>query len=406
MDTNFQLLPPSRTNLGEQHARFDAACRDIDAPVAVLDVHALSANAHMMVARAGGKPIRIASKSIRSRAVLKAVLATNGFRGVLAFSLAEAIMLVQTGVTDDVVVAYPTTSINALTTLLNSPYLLACITVMIDHPDQLRLLEQHAQPAGPVRVCLDLDMSTRIGPIHVGTRRSPIHTSAQAAEAAERITAASRLSLVGVMGYEAQIAGVPDDHRAMTALKRCSQRELRARRQHMVAAIEAVLARRGMPALAFVNGGGTGSLESTAADPSVTELGAGSGLYGPHLFDRYTTFSPHPAAFFGLDVVRKPATNMATVYGGGWIASGVPSTDRLPAPVYPPGLSLTATEGAGEVQTPLKTSTHQLHIGQRVWFRHTKAAELAEHVNQFHIIDTNQVMAAATTYRGEGLALV
>lgn len=98
---------------------------------------------------------------------------------------------------------------------------------------------------------------------------------------------------------------------------------------------------------------------------------------------------------------------MVTVQGGGWIASGAPGPDRLPVPVYPPGLQYTRTEGAGEVQTPLKVhrTAEMPDIGQRVWFRHTKAGELAEHVNHFHIIHQQRVTATVTTYRGDGLAL-
>lgn len=406
MHNNFQLLEASQANRADQHQRFDEACNGLESPIAVLDLHALSTNAHAMVERAGGKPIRVASKSVRSTAVLQAVLATPGFQGILAFSLSEAIMLVRTGVSDDVVVGYPTLSTSALRILLQSPQLLESITVMIDHPDQLRHIEQAATPAGPVRMCLDIDMSLRVGPIHVGTRRSPIQRVEHVIAAAEFITSAPAFRLVGVMGYEAQIAGVTDDHAIIRAMKRLSQQQIRARRQHMVAAVEHVLAQRGMPPLAFVNGGGTGSMESTTNDPSVTEIAAGSGLYGPHLFDRYEHFTPQPAALFGVDAVRKPTPNMITVHGAGWIASGVPGRDRLPQPVYPPGLNYTATEGAGEVQTPLTTSTHNVQIGDRVWFRHTKAGELAEHVNAFHIITENRISSSATTYRGDGLALL
>ena len=406
MDTSFKLLEATRTIPEAQHRRLTTATTGLDSPVAVLDLHALSANAHSLVHRANGKPVRVASKSVRSTAVLQAVLATPGFHGVLAFSLSEAIMLVESGITDDVVVGYPTTATTALDKLLHSPKLLGAITLMIDHPDQLRLIRQIATLRAPVRICLDLDMSWHAGGFHLGTHRSPIHTVQQATAAAQYVTAVKDFRLVGVMGYEAQIAGVTDEHAAVKAMKRASVTELSARRHHMVEAIERVLAQRGMPPLAFVNGGGTGSMETTSADASVTEIAAGSGLYGPHLFDRYDAFSPHPAALFGLDVVRKPAPGLITVHGGGWIASGAPGKDRLPQPVYPTGLSYTTTEGAGEVQTPLKTSADTPAIGERVWFRHTKAGELAEHVNHFHIVTDDQITATVNTYRGDGLALL
>lgn len=406
MDTSFQLLAPGYPLPGQQHHRLETASHDFDAPVALLDLHALSANAHELLRRAQGKPVRVASKSIRSVEVLKALLAVEGFAGVLAFTLDEAIMLVHMNVTDDVVVGYPTVAPNALANLISSSELLSAITLMIDHPDQLRAIQAAGTPVAPVRICLDLDTSLKLGPIHIGARRSPIHRVSQARAAAEYVTASDQFRLVGLMGYEAHIAGVTDNNPLLRSLKRLAMKELSARRPNMVAAVRQVLAARGLPELEFVNGGGTGSLDFTTTDDSVTELAAGSGLYGPHLFDHYARFSPHPAAFFGLDAVRMPSTDMITLLGGGWIASGAPGTDRLPQPVYPPGLRYTTAEGAGEVQTPLKVQGGTSRIGQRVWFRHTKAGELAEHVNHFQILNHHTITARVTTYRGDGYAFL
>src|SRR5690606_1269967 len=129
------------------------------------------------------------------------------------------------------------------------------------------------------------------------------------------------------------------------------------------------------------NGGGTGSLHSTSLDPAVTELTSGSGLLQPTLFDGYRRRG-RPAAFLGLDVVRRPAPGVVTVFDGGWVASGPAGKDRLPTPVHPPGLGLLGTEGAGEVQTPVRLPRGtDLHVGDRVWFRHAKAGEPMEHVD-------------------------
>ena len=166
-----------------------------------------------------------------------------------------------------------------------------------------------------------------------------------------------------------------------------------------------VLEQNGSAPLAFVNGGGTGSVDRTAAERAVTEIAAGSGLYGPALFDTYRAFTPQPAALFALSVVRRPGPGWVTVHGGGWMASGVPGTDRLPVPVYPEGLRMTSTEGAGEVQTPLRGSDG-LRVGDRVWFRHAKAGELAEHVDVLHIVEGRRVIDAVPTYRGDGKAFL
>lgn len=158
--------------------------------------------------------------------------------------------------------------------------------------------------------------------------------------------------------------------------------------------------------LEFVNGGGTGSVAATSADPAVTEVTAGSGLYGPTLFDAYSAWRPTPAAFFALSVVRRPAPRIATVLGGGWIASGPAETSRQPTPYLPAGLRFKPDEGPGEVQTPLVgAAAATLRPGDRVWFRHAKAGELCEHVNELQLID-GETAAPTPTYRGEGHAFL
>jgi D-serine deaminase-like pyridoxal phosphate-dependent protein len=184
-------------------------------------------------------------------------------------------------------------------------------------------------------------------------------------------------------------------------MHRRSAAELAERRSLAVAAVSAVAP------LEFVNGGGTGSLERTAAEPAVTEVAAGSGLYGPGLFDAYRSFRPRPAAAFALPVVRRPRRGVATVLGGGYVASGPPGPDRLPVPWLPDGLRYDRFEAAGEVQTPLLgPAADQLRVGDRVWFRHAKAGELAEHFAMLHLVSGDQRIGFAPTYRGESRAFL
>jgi D-serine deaminase-like pyridoxal phosphate-dependent protein len=244
------------------------------------------------------------------------------------------------------------------------------------------------------------------GPVvQVGTWRSPLRTPAEAALFAETVLRRPGFSLVGVLGYEGQIAGLgdsPPGHplraRFIRAMQSRSSAELRERRAEAVRRIQ------GLTTLEFVNGGGTGSLESTAADSSVTELAAGSGLVGPTLFDAYRRFHPRPALMFALPVVRRPAPGIATLYSGGYVASGTGTPDRLPKPFRPAGLKLTKVEGAGEVQTPVTgEAADRLSIGDRVWLRHAKGGELAERLTEYHLINTEDGIAESVpTYRGEG----
>jgi len=390
--------------------RLDRATSGLETPVAVVDLAAFDANAAALSVRSAGKPIRVASKSVRVRALLERVLARPGWSGVMAYTLPEAIWLVRSGVTDDVLVAYPTVDRTAIAELAADPQLAAAISIMVDNPAQLDLVDAVVAPdrRPDVRICLELDASWRpAGPLHIGVRRSPVHSAAQAGTLAARLVKRPGFQLVGMMAYEAQIAGLGDAPpgqalraRAIRMMQRRSLPELLRRR---MAAVRAV---REHADLEFVNGGGTGSMAATAADPSVTEVAAGSGLFGPTLFDGYRAWQPTPAAFFALTVVRRPAPKIATVLGGGWIASGPTGPSRQPTPWLPEGLSFLRDEGAGEVQTPLTGAVAaDLRPGDRVWFRHAKAGELCEHVNEVHLVD-GDTAAPTPTYRGEGYAFL
>lgn len=371
-----------------------AATAQLDPPLAALDLAAVRANAADLVRRAGSTPVRVASKSVRCRHVLELVLATPGFAGVLSYALPEALWLARAGL-PDVLLGYPSADRGALAEFGADPALHESITLMVDGSEQLDLIRSVTD--APLRVCLDVDASLRIGRLHLGVRRSPLRTPADAAGLARDATGRG-LRVVGLMFYEAQIAGLPDSSPAVRLVKRRSAAELAVRRGAVVAAVEDELGGK----LEIVNAGGTGSLEVSSADPCVTEVSAGSGLYVPTLFDRYRTFVPRPALFFALPVVRRPAPGIATLFGGGYIASGPAGKTRVPSPVTG-GLTLIGTEGAGEVQTPVRgPGAAALRVGDRVWFRHAKAGELCERFDTIHVVDGDRLVESVPTYRGEG----
>ncbi|RSN54149.1 amino acid deaminase/aldolase [Actinomadura sp. WAC 06369] len=384
--------------------RYDTATAGFEAPFAVVDLAAFRANAADLVRRAAGKPIRVASKSVRCRALLEDVLATDGFAGVMAFTLPEALWLAAEGVSDDILVAYPTADRAALAELAASDAARA-VTLMVDCPEHLDMIERAAGDRR-IRVCIDIDASYRPlgGRVRIGALRSPLRTAADVGAFAEEILKRPALDLVGLMAYESQIAGVgdlppgrPARARVIRAMQQRSRLELARRRAAIVRAV------RNLTDLEFVNGGGTGSVEKTVAERAVTEVAAGSGLYHPHLFDQYSNFAGRPAALFALPVVRRPGPGVVTVLGGGYLASGPGDAIRLPVPYLPTGLAYDSNEGAGEVQTPLLGSAaDRLGIGDRVWFRHTKAGELCERFDAVHLVDGDRFVRTVPTYRGEG----
>ncbi len=399
-------------------ARLERATADLEAPFAVVDLDAFWHNATDMERRAAPKPIRLASKSVRCRGLQERVLERPGFQGTLAFTLPEALWLAEFGF-EDIVVAYPTTDGHALAALVSLPERLprARVAVMVDSVAQLDLIDSALSASGtaassPVRVCIDVDAGYRPlgGRAQIGAKRSPVHTFEQAAALAREIVTRERAELVGIMAYESQIAGVGDAPAgrrlraaAIHALQKRSARELQGRRAEVVAAVDDVLRTASRPPLQLVNGGGTGSLHSTSREPAITEIAAGSGLYGPALFDSYRAFRPRPAALFALPVTRKPSEGVATVLGGGYLASGPGDAARLPSPFAPAGLRFDSQEGAGEVQTPLLgPAAHGLRLGDRVWMRHAKAGELCERFDRLHLIEGDRIVDELPTYRGEG----
>jgi D-serine deaminase-like pyridoxal phosphate-dependent protein len=387
--------------------RYDRATAHLDAPVAIVDLEAFDANAADLVRRAGGKPIRVASKSVRCRALLERVLGRDGFAGIMSFTMAESLWLARAGF-DDILLAYPSADRAAFAELAGDPKLAGAVTVMVDDVAQLDLIDASRGGGSEiVRVCLELDTSLRLlgGRVRIGALRSPLREPAQLAELAREVARRPGFRLVGLMAYEGHIAGVGDSvagrpfrSRAIRLMQATARRELATRRAEVVRAVRAVA-----PGLEFVNGGGTGSVQHTAAEESVTEIAAGSGLFVPRLFDNYTSFRGRPAALFAQPVVRRPGVGIITVLGGGYPASGAAGPDRLPVPYLPEGLRYDPQEGPGEVQTPLIGSVaDDLLLGDKVWFRHAKAGELCERFDSLQLIEGDRVVSTAPTYRGEG----
>jgi D-serine deaminase-like pyridoxal phosphate-dependent protein len=393
-----------------QHARLERATAHLDAPFAAVDLDAFDHNRADLARRAQGTPLRVASKSVRCRALLDRVLEhAPAFSGVLSFTLREALWLAEHG-HRDVVVAYPTTDRAALARLAAGEDRDhgARVAVMFDDAAQLDAIASAGATAQrPVRVCMDADAGLWFlgGRVRIGARRSPVHTPRQAGALAALAAKRPEVELVGLMGYEAQIAGIGDRPpgrpligRAYQLMQTVSAKELRRRRTAIVEAV-----RKAAGPLEFVNAGGTGSIESSAAESEVTEVAIGSGLFAPALFDTYSRFRPTPAAFYALPVVRRPGPGVVTALGGGYIASGATGADRQPRPTYPTGLELARREGAGEAQTPLVgDAAARMRIGDRVWMRHAKAGELCERFGTLHLVAGDRVVDEVPTYRGEG----
>ncbi|WP_237882236.1 amino acid deaminase/aldolase [Pseudomonas sp. PGPR40] len=394
-------LPPAR-----DYAYYHRVLAGVQLPAAFIDLDALTANLQQLGKRAGRLPVRLVTKSIRSVEMMRMIMSAGPFvQGLLCYSAAEAAWLAGLGF-DDIVVAYPTVDARSLVKVACQLRQGRSITLMVDNQAQVQAINEIAVTEGVIMpLAIDLDMSSVFPGLYFGVHRSPINDEASALALAAAIVALQGVELQGLMGYEGQIAGLMDavpgqaiKNVIIRFLKRRSIAEVNKRREQVVHAL-----RRAGHTLRFVNGGGTGSFESTRLDPSVTELAAGSGLYAPTLFDHYQAFELTPAAGFALPVTRTQAPGVMVCSGGGYIASGPVGKDRSPLPWLPGGCRLIDNEAAGEVQTPLlHTLERPLNIGDPVLFRHAKAGELCERFNELLVISNGRVVERVPTYRGEG----
>lgn len=377
-------------------------------PFAYVDLDLLNANIQAILKRAGDKKIRVASKSVRSIDVLKRIFAASPqFQGVMSFTAAETCHLSMHGF-DDLLIGYPCWHESQVADLCALVRDGKSVTLMLDSVAHVEHLEKIAAKHGvTLPVCLDVDLSLDLPGLHFGVWRSSVASAEDALRTYETIAKSPHIRLDGVMGYEAQIAGVgdsaPGPRGAMIRLlKRRSVPQLRARRQAVVDALTS----RGAQ-LRFVNGGGTGSLETTREESCVTEVTVGSGFYSPALFDHYTAFRHHPAAGYAVEIVRQPKPGTYTCLGGGYIASGGVGKEKQPVPYLPVGAALTDLEGAGEVQTPVSyRGAVTLNLGDPIFMRHSKAGELCERFNTLYLLEGGKIVDEVSTYRGEGCSFL
>lgn len=366
-------------------------------PTLFLDNHAFKKNIQWVKENAGQKKIRIATKSIRSRSVLKDILKSDTiFQGLMTYDIREAIWLRDGGFTD-ILMGYPTMDVQGVRELLKNPL---DITLMVDLPEHLEFLEREAMVAGKkISICIDIDLSMDLPGLRFGVYRSALNSTGRMKHFLEKLKGCHHLKLTGLMGYEAQIAGVMDKESVLIrTLKKLSLRQLQERRKQMLSMIHAE-----GHVLSLVNGGGTGSLQNTSQEEIVTEITVGSGFFAPVLFDHYADFKLHPSLMFTLPIVRHPEKNIITCLGGGYIASGSTEAIKQPTPYLPAGLKMLKHEGAGEVQTPMMYhGPLKLLPGDSVIMRHAKSGEICERFSSIVVIERGIEVGRYPTYRGEG----
>lgn len=375
-------------------------------PLAYVDLDLMQNNIDVLIERAKGKNIRIASKSIRCRQIIENIINSNEiFKGIMCFTAEEALFLSENRF-DDLLIAYPMMHVPHIASIANKVKQGASIYLMVDRIEHIQAIEEAVGDANiKMPICIDIDMSIDFPGLHFGVWRSSLRKMSDFKRFVNKVLESDKVEIKGLMGYEAQIAGVGDKvdgkflmNTTIKGLKAVSIPKIAKFREEAVN----YLKENGIE-LDFVNGGGTGSMESTCSEEAVTEVTVGSGFYNSHLFDYYSNFSLKPAAGFAIQVVRKPKADIFTCLGGGYIASGSTENIKAPLPYLPEGAKLIDQEGAGEVQTPISYKGKvKLKIGDPVFMRHSKAGELCERFNELYLLKDEKILQKVPTYRGEG----
>ncbi len=355
-------------------------------------------------ARDSGKIIRFATKSLRSKDLLKKI---DVNAPLFVTGPEEAVRLLESGFRD-IWVGYP----------LGAPQLLgplfelyksipnALLRFTVDSPVHLQWLNEAAVRAQipSVPIVVEVDAGLVWGPWHIGAKRSPLRSEADVRAFVGSLSFYDRLRWDGFLSYESQDAGLPDAspfHRWRNPIAHFLKQRSRTRLRTFRQALGAIA---GAKSNTFLhNGGGSGNFRAALTDPGLTEITVGSGLTQPHLFDGYRERSFEAAVFYALPVSRIPAPGLVTVHRGGWVASGAPCVDRLPQPVYPTGAHFLSDEGAGEIQTPLRfdAPAPSIQVGDWVFFRPAKSGEIFEIFPDISWIEGER-LETLRTYRGEG----
>ncbi len=396
-----------KITLQEEYTYYKEIFQNVPKPCAYVDLNLLEKNIMAVLNRARNKNVRVASKSVRCVSILQKILSTSDqLKGIMSYTAKEAAFLASKGF-DDLLVAYPVWHQSEIDAACQQIEKGKKIILMVDSREHVERINEIASRHGiEVPLCLDLDMSTKHLGIHFGVHRSSINSPQKAVELCSIIQQGEHVYLDGIMGYEAQIAGLPDRSPANSSilnfiirqLKKKSKKIVRTRRAQIVNAIK----KEGFE-LRFVNGGGTGSVEITSEEDVITEVTVGSGFYAPALFDYYDNFKHLPAAGFILEITRRPEPHIFTCHGGGYVASGAAGIDKLPKPFLPQDAKLDPNEGAGEVQTPIiYKGPIDLKLGDPIFMRHAKAGELCEHFNELHLVKNGKIVETVKTYRGDG----
>ncbi len=357
----------------------NAKVKGIGTPVLVIDRARLRANAKSIVERvaAAKLQLRLVVKSLPSLQLLDALEANT--QRYMAFNTSMLAALWARDAAVDVLLGkpMPIAAVRALHAVgdpwgPNTQWL-------IDTKERLQEYDAFATESGlPLKVSLELD---------VGLHRGGFD---DVAEIAKALKGHPRLTLAGLMGYDAHVGKTPGP------LEGRAWSNVQSRYEAAISAVSAA----GFDAKALtLNSGGSMTfarhLEGTAAN----ELAVGSAFVSPSDFDQEPL---QPAAFIATPVLKRlsrvdiPGLEAATglrsfvapesarglfVFGGHWLAN----------PVSPPGLSYSGLYGRSSNQELVVGAEGlDVQVGDCVFYRPTQSEAVLNAFGELVVVDAEQ----------------
>jgi D-serine deaminase-like pyridoxal phosphate-dependent protein len=363
-------------------------------PTLVIDRQRLDAN--IKTVREALAPtklaLRIVTKSLQAPALLQAVMTGTGTDRLMVFNGVMLDEMVRSQPASDVLLGRPLPAMQVdafLQRHANSPVPAAHPQWLVDSPQRLHQYVAVAQARGAqLRINLEID---------VGLHRGGLPDADAVGEILDIARTEKRVEVTGLMGYDAQVVGVPFPQSELAHVK---QRYADAR-----AVLGSKLGRD--PDRLTLNTAGSPTYMLHLDDKAANEVALGSGFVKPLDFDLDTLSRHVPAAFIAEPVLKAldPARIPTIESLSGLIAAIDPNSRKAffayggygdAEPVSPPGLEFSSLYGGRAMLTG--SSRVDLKQDDFIFFRPRESEGTFLQFGDLAIYDGGEIVARWPTF--------
>jgi D-serine deaminase-like pyridoxal phosphate-dependent protein len=230
---------------------------ELDTPCLVLDIDILEQNIKKMqtTAKSAGKNLRPHAKTHKC-SILAQMQINAGAIGVCAAKLSEAEALIKAGI-ENILITGPVVTPRKIEKLIDLLKTTPSLMVVVDHPDNIKLLDIQLQNRGlSMGVLLDID---------VGLNRTGVKPS-DAPQLANHIISCNTLSLMGVQAYAGHLQHVHSYEQRKLSSHQCLHEAINA--FHKIQTIA--------PSCTIFSATGTGTFDIDLAIEEISEMQVGS----------------------------------------------------------------------------------------------------------------------------------